>query len=93
MSELTPEENFNERVQRLAKFVEIHAPKVIICAEVMLVFKAAFGCYKEFMRNAFGDWVNEVQLGEIATCPHCLKYMPHEQHICDNCLNKANEEF
>ena len=87
------EESLNERIIRLGKLKELRAPKIIICTEIMLVFKAAFAAYPEFMGNTFSNWVAEVASSEVATCPHCKQYMPHEQHICDSCLDKIDKEF
>jgi hypothetical protein len=89
---MTLDESLNTRIKRLNKLLEINAPKLIICTEIMLVFKAAFAAYPKFMGYVFTSWVREVASSEVATCPHCLKYMPHEQHICESCLDNIVKE-
>ena len=81
------DESLNSRIVRLGKLLEINAPKLIICTEIMLVFKAAFAAYPKYMGDTFSNWVREVASSEVATCPHCLQYMPHEDHICNKCLD------
>ena len=85
-------DRFAERVERLAKLHKLHAPAWVICSEVLLVLKGAFGVHPKEMGAAFAEWLNDVARAECGICPTCGKDRPHELHTCDPCLREAAEE-
>ena len=80
-----------ERIERLAKLHELRAPPSVLCAEVMLVYKAAFAAHPSQMADAWARWVSASALGEVGVCSLCDSSLPHEMHICKPCLLKESE--
>lgn len=88
------EQTFKERIERLYKLSTLsYCPKPILTEAVLLVLKGAFALHPTEMGESFAQWIANVHLSEVAICPHCSKYMPHGQHICEDCLRKEGEEL
>lgn len=84
----------SNRTKRLAKLVELKAPKVIIAAETLMVMKAAVG----YCGDTFGQQWQQFLLRSVrmamARCIFCggVEGLEHAAGMCKPCMDAAMKE-
>jgi hypothetical protein len=81
-----------ERIARLKSLHDLKAPPSILCTEVLLVLKATFAVHPVEMGTVFASWASCVAQAEVGICPECDSPRVHEMHVCDRCIEGADED-
>lgn len=83
---------FDERTKRLLRLIELHAPAPIICAEVQMIWDAAFALYPEGMQRKFGESVGGMCSEKLGVCRYCrVRQFQPKLGMCQACWDEAKE--
>lgn len=81
-----------ERVDRLARLLDMNAPSALIATEITMVFRRGCALWPELVGEFFAGWIREWEMSSAGICPECGGAQARPFAECDSCLDAADLE-